>query len=294
MSTTLRFGVYVLPDAPFPRLTERWQLVEDLGFDQLWTADHSADWRIPHGHWFDGWVTLAAMTTHTNRIRVGMLVSNPILRHPVVLAKQAAAVDHLSGGRLELGIGTGIAGFDHAAVGASSWSPRERVERFREYVQIVHDLLVSHGKPITFAGGYYSTDSVRLIPDPPQQPRPPITIGGQSPTVLRVAAQFADRWNTHGPFGATIDEIVEITRAQNATLDEHCAAHDRDPSTLKRALLMFEALDPWPSPGSFERIVNSFVAVGMQEFIVFWPGDDRRADLERLAGKEIPRLRGAL
>jgi alkanesulfonate monooxygenase SsuD/methylene tetrahydromethanopterin reductase-like flavin-dependent oxidoreductase (luciferase family) len=292
MSTALRFGVYVLPDAPFPTLAERWRLVEDLGFDQLWTADHSADWRHPTGHWFDGWTTLAAMATSTSRIRLGTLVSNPILRHPVILAKQASAVDHLCSGRLELGIGTGIAGFDHAAMGGVPWSPRERVERFQEYVRIVHDLLTSSGSPVTAHGRHYSTDDVRLIPPPFQQPRPPITIGGQSPSVLRVAASLAERWNTHGPFGATVDEIVAITRAQNATLDELCAADARDPLTLRRALLLFEDLDPWLSPGSFERIVDRFVPTGIREFVIFWPGDDRRGDLEKLAFDVVPRLSG--
>lgn len=288
----LRFGVYDLPDASLPTLIERWHLVEQLGFDQLWTADHTADWRNPQGHWFDAWITLAAMAAHTDRIRVGTLVANPILRHPVTLAKQAASVDHLSRGRLELGIGTGIAGFDHAAMGIPYWSFRERIERFREYVHIVHSVLVSRGSAVTFAGRHYSTEGVRLIPDTPQQPRPPITIGGQSPGVLRVAAEFADRWNTHGPFGASVEEIVASTRRQNATLDQLCAAHGRDPSTLQRALLLFEALDPWSSADAFERIVDSFVAVGIREFVVFWPGDDRCNDLERLAGEVIPRLRG--
>jgi alkanesulfonate monooxygenase SsuD/methylene tetrahydromethanopterin reductase-like flavin-dependent oxidoreductase (luciferase family) len=294
MSAALRFGAYVLPDAPFPTLTERCALVEDLGFDQLWTADHTADWRSPVGPWFDGWTALSAMAAATRRIRVGTLVSNPILRHPVILAKQASAIDHLSGGRLELGIGTGIAGFDHAALGAVPWSPAERIERFREYIGIVDVLLTSSGKPVTVHGRYYSSENVRLVPPPFQLPRPPITIGGQSPSVLRVAASLAERWNTHGPFGATVEETARVTRAQNATLDDLCAAHGRDPAQLHRSLLLFEALDPWSGPDSFERVVERFIPTGIREFIVFWPGDDRRGEFERLAVDVLPRLRGTI
>jgi alkanesulfonate monooxygenase SsuD/methylene tetrahydromethanopterin reductase-like flavin-dependent oxidoreductase (luciferase family) len=201
-------------------------------------------------------------------------------------------IDHLSGGRLEFGIGTGIAPFDHAAVGSEPWPSGERAGRFAEYVEIVDGLLRGAGRPYSFEGRWLQVREAPTAPGPVQRPRPPVIVAGQSPTVLRVAAERADAWNTHGPFGATREQIVEITRAQNATLDELCTAHDRDPSTLRRALLLFEALDPWSSPDAFERIVNAFVAVGIREFVVSWPGDDRRADIERLAGEVIPRLRG--
>ncbi len=98
-ATELRFGVLLHQDAPFPTLQERWARVEALGFDQLFVCDHVGDYRDLDGDWFDGWT-----------------------------------VDHLSGGRLELGIGTGIAPFDHAAMGNDPWPARERVDRFVEYV----------------------------------------------------------------------------------------------------------------------------------------------------------------
>src|SRR5919107_3243021 len=134
----VRFGIEVPQDAPFPALVERWHRVEELGFDHLWVADHSADTRTDHsgdyrnldGTGFDGGTVLAIMAKETTRIRIGTLVSNPVLRPPALLAKEALTVDHLSGGRLELGIGTGIEPLDHAAVGLDYWSPGERVARF--------------------------------------------------------------------------------------------------------------------------------------------------------------------
>lgn len=291
-----RFGVLDVPDAPFPRLMERWRLVEDLGFDYLWAPDHTANPLAAGGPGplFDGWTTLAAMAAHTGRVRVGTLVTNPILRHPTVLARQAAAVDNLSGGRLEVGIGTGIAGFDHAAVGSDYWSPRERARRFAEYVGIVADILSADGRPVSFAGTYYSTSGARAAPGPLQRPRPPITVGGQSPTVLRVAASHADCWNTHGPFGAGVEHILDVTRQQNKLLDERCAACGRNPASLRRSLLLVDALDPWASPDALERIVDAFWGVGVREFTVMWPGDDRRRGLERAATTVIPRLRSNL
>lgn len=117
----LRFGVYVLQDAPLPVLRGRWREAEELGFDDIWLADHARDLRRPSGHWFDAWATLAVMATETARARIGTLVSNPVLRPPAMLARLATTVDHLSGGRLELGIGTGIAGFDRDATGTPYW-----------------------------------------------------------------------------------------------------------------------------------------------------------------------------
>ena len=289
----MRFGILVPQDAPFDVLAERWRRAEELGFDQLWVADHTADYRDLNGHWFDGWATLAAMATTTSRIRIGPLVANPILRHPAVLARQAASVDHLSGGRLELGIGTGIAGFDHAAVGSEYWSPRERAARFREYVEVVDSLLTAGPQGYQFRGRHYGTTGPALAPPCPQRPRPPLVVGGQSPTVRRIAAERADCWNTHGPFDRNASEIWEITRQQNAELDELCATHGRDPAVLRRSLLLFGELDAWASPDAFERIVSQFRDAGMHEFVVFWPPDDRLHLLERIATTVIPALRSA-
>jgi alkanesulfonate monooxygenase SsuD/methylene tetrahydromethanopterin reductase-like flavin-dependent oxidoreductase (luciferase family) len=286
----VKFGINIDPHVPFDVLTERWRTAEDLGFDQLWVADHSRDYRDERNTWFDGWTVMAAMAERTQRIRIGTLVSNPILRHPVLLAKQVAAVDHLSSGRVELAIGTGIAGFDHEAVGVEYWEPRERVDRFREYVQIVDEVLRTQG-PYEFQGRYYRTTGVGINPPTVQRPRPPLTIGGQSPTVRRVAAECADRWNTHGPLGKSPEEILEITTRQNAEMDEQCVANGRSTGDVKRSLLLFDALDPWATPDALERLVTMFAPTGVDEFVLFWPPDDRIELLERVATKVIPNLK---
>ena len=263
----MRFGILIDQDAPFEVLTERWRRAEELGFDAVYVADHSTDYRRPGGPWFDGLTVLAAMVERTERVRVGTLVANPILRAPQLLAREAHALDHLSGGRLELGIGTGIAAFDYTAMGVQPLAPKARAERLRGYVAAVDELLRGDA----------------LAPPTPQRPRPPITVGGQSPTVLRIVVERADCWNTHGPFGASLREILAVTRDQNAWLSDACVARGRDPAALRRSLLLFRALDAWASPDALERVVAAFAEIGMREFVVFWPTPDRMRLLERAA-----------
>jgi alkanesulfonate monooxygenase SsuD/methylene tetrahydromethanopterin reductase-like flavin-dependent oxidoreductase (luciferase family) len=116
-----------------------------------------------------------------------------------------------------------------------------------------------------------------------QRPRPPITVGGRSPTVLRVAAERADCWNTFGLTPTPMQEVVETTRHQNRELDERCADLGRDPAQLRRSLVMWAPLDPWAAAGAFERIVEAFRDAGISEFIVMWPPGDKLRLLERVA-----------
>ncbi|MDQ3661821.1 MAG: LLM class flavin-dependent oxidoreductase [Actinomycetota bacterium] len=271
----LRFGVLVLPDAPFPMLAKRWRCVEELGFDFLFVADHYRHTRDPSLPWFDGWTALAAMALQTTTVRIGPLVANPILREPAVLANAAAAVDHLSNGRLDLAIGKGVEEFDHRATGIPFWSPRERAVRFREYVEVVDGVLRSSETPFSFEGRYYRTREASVAPAPVQRPRPPITVGGQSPTVRRVAAERADCWNTFALGDAPFHEILETVRRQNRELDELCAELGRQPGTLRRSLVVWKPLDPWETPDAFERIVTAFSEAGIAEFIVMWPPKER-------------------
>lgn len=284
----LRFGAYILQDAPLPVLRERWREAEALGFNQIWLADHTRDFRRD-GPWFDAWATLAVMAVETSDIRIGTLVTNPILRPPAVLARVAATVDAFSQGRLELGIGTGIAAFDHEATGTPHWPIAERLGRFREYVTIVDELFRRAPAPIHVDGQYLSSRGLALEPTA-QRPRPPLILGGQSPAVLRLVAERADGWNTHGPFGASPQEILEVTGHQNVRLDGLCETANRDPAAVRRSLLMYDALDAWATADAFDRTVESFAEIGMREFVVFWPRDDQRPLFER-ALASIARLR---
>jgi alkanesulfonate monooxygenase SsuD/methylene tetrahydromethanopterin reductase-like flavin-dependent oxidoreductase (luciferase family) len=279
----LRFGVLVLPTAPFPSLAERWRRVEEFGFDFLFAPDHARNTGGPFLPWFDGWTVVTAMALKTSTIRIGTLVSTPVLRAPTTLAKAASAVDHLSNGRLELGVGMGVEEFDHQETGNRYWPPRERAARFREYVNIVDGVLRSTEASFTFEGHFHNTRDAALAPPPVQRPRPPITIGGRSPTARQIAAERADCWNTFGLGHEPVDEIIEITRRRNRQLDLRCQELGRDPASLRRSLVMWSPLDPWEGPDGLERIVVAFRDAGIGEFIVMWPPADRLDLLERAA-----------
>lgn len=285
------FGVNTGANASMDVLKRRWSFVEDLGFEHAWVSDHTASFAgggaIPC---HDGWAVLTAMACHTSSIRIGTMVSNPVLRHPTILARQALAVDAISGGRLEVGIGTGIAEFDTDAVGVPLGTVSERTSRLAEYVGVVAAILGSQD-PIEREGDFYPVRTLRS-PAPVQAPRPPITVGGQHPRVIAVAAEHADRWNTHGPAGATIDDILTKSAAQVEVLDELIATHDRRRQDVSKSLMGVQALDVWTGKITVAEICERFEPLGFSHLVLGWPGEDRMGELERLAGSVLPGLRG--
>lgn len=273
-------------DAPFPELAERARTAESLGFRTVYVPDHSRPWRhdpVPGGLWFDGWTALAALALATTTVRVGTLVANPVLRPPGLLVREALAVDNLSGGRLQLGVGTGIAGFDHEATATPYWPLRERLRRFRDYVAYVDSALAA-------AGTYESTSELypgRLTGLPPaaQSPRPPLTVAGASKGVRAAAVERAECWNTHGAFGVAPDDLVPHLADLNTDVTARCEAAGRDPSTLARSVLLLGPLWPWSRPGRLAELVEEMASIGYEEIVAFWPWTDAdRAVFEADAG----------
>lgn len=290
-----RFGVMFYPDQPFPVLTERLRWLEHLGFDQIFLPDHSADLRNRGRTWFDSWTVLATAALSTRHVRIGTLVANQILRPPSQLAKQAIALDHLSGGRFELGIGAGIFPYDHHSVGEEQWSPKERAARFADYVTIVDGVLRQRNGTFSYTGTHHWVDDVATVPASLQSPRLPITIGGQSPTLVRVAAERADTWNTHGPPGASAEQTLHITAEQNRTLDRLATAAGREPSDIRRSYTIFGPWDPRLGRHSYEEVFEQFGKAGVTDFVLDWPGPRKAdaAEFERVARDVLPRLRGS-
>lgn len=203
-------------------------------------ADHFVDYTRPSNPWFEAWTLLAALASQTSRIRVGTLVSNVFWRNPAFLARQTVTVDHISNGRLELGIGAGAsADVDptYSMTGLKYWGPGKRVARFKENVEILDSLL--RNEVTTYGGRYYNLEETAMNPQPLQKPRPPITIGALGPKMLRIAAQYADAWNTFGGMDLGPTEMLEKVSRDNELLDEICEELDRDPDTLRRSLLIF-------------------------------------------------------
>ena len=284
MAQPLRIGLCTDQNMPWEKTVERWQRFEQLGFDSVWDCDHYVQPSRPTGPYYEGWTLLAGLAARTERIRIGVLVSCNTFRHPALLAKEAVTVDHIANGRLELGLGAGWYVPEHKRFGIPFPPPAELVGRFREAVEIVDSLL--RNEVTTYDGAYYQLKDAASRPRPIQQPRPPLTLGAHGRQMLKIVAQYADRWNSHG----TVAEM----RARNEILDEHCAAIGRDPDAIIRSLYGWAALmpnDPWASVDAFEEVVGQYRAAGINELLIDAPGDAQMSVLERVATDILPRLR---
>lgn len=196
LSHKLRFGIAFLPDTPWDEFVRRFQYIEELGFDIVGFGDHFAHFFFPNRIWFEAWTLLSAIATQTSKIRIGTLVTPFAWRNPAFLARQALTVDHISNGRLELGLGSGVrSDRSYEMTGIPNWGPRERVARLREYVEIVDRLLSN--KVTNYEGRYYKIKEAEMSPRPVQKPRPPITIAAEGPGMLKLAARYADTWTTN-------------------------------------------------------------------------------------------------
>ncbi|MBA3643256.1 MAG: LLM class flavin-dependent oxidoreductase [Chloroflexia bacterium] len=281
---TPRFGIVRNQNIDWGSLRRHWRVFEELGFDSLWHADHYQRPSVPDEPFLEGWTLLAAMANETSRIRLGILVTSNTFRNPALVAKQAVTVDHISAGRLELGLGTGWFEPEHAHYGVPFPPPGELVGRFREAVTMVDRLLREN--QVTFAGEYYRLDGALFRPPPVQQPRPPLTLGAHGPKMLAIVAQFADRWNSYG----TVEEI----RDRNAMLDELCVEAGRDPGSIIRSLYGWTlklGADPWESPAAFAEIVSRYRDAGINEFLMEAPHEEQFPVMERIARDLLPELR---
>ena len=298
MTHELRFQVIVLPNAPWDELLKRFKYIEELGFDLVTTGDHFVDWSNPPAPWLEAWTLLAAIARETTRIRIATYVTQIPLRNPALLARQALTVDHISNGRLELGLGTGLP-IDPSCdmIGIPNWSAKERVARFREYVEIV-DLLLSN-ETASYEGKFYQIKDAIMNPRPIQRPRPPIVIAALGPVMLKYAARYADNWNSLS-FAETFDEQLEETRSRIALIDGNCAAIGRDPDTLRRSYLMFDpksrasggSITYYESTDVFVDMVQRVIDLGISEIGLYYPMlDEQRPVFEKIARDVIPELK---
>jgi len=296
----MRFGIYVVPNRSWSEIERRWHLVEDLGFDSLWDCDDLYWPETRGGICFDGLVVLAAMAARTGRVRVGTLVLSLPIRNPAVLAKQVIAIDHLSQGRLEFGFGAGLLEGDHLGAGEEFWGKTERIERFREAVALVSRLLSED--VVTLAGRYYRTTELWTGPGPLQRPRPPLLLAAHSAAMLRIAAEYADTWSSWGGFVDSEDEACRLTGERCRRLDDICDGIGRDPTSIGRNLLVFEATGAYEvapparafaSVEAFRDLVGRYSEIGITELVFYFPEtvDQRRVMEEEVAGL-LPELRG--
>jgi F420-dependent oxidoreductase-like protein len=289
----IRFGVFPLPlKTTWKEMREIWQRADELGYATARMPDHfypgSGD---PASPLFEAWTALTALANSTRRIRVGPLVLGNTYRHPAVLANMAVTLDHISDGRLDLGIGAGWMQSEHDGYGIILPPPRERLDRFDEAVQVLRLLFTERRS--TFQGQHYHLDEALCEPKPLQKPYPPFVIGGGGEKrTLRIVARYADEWN---------GEVSPRQMARKiAILHEHCRAVGRDPAEIECSVLLRPERE---APAAYEamlRVGNLNLEADRQRLIAegvsaadlddrlreatyehFLPEDDARA-IERL------------
>ena len=298
MSGALRFEVLITPNATWETVLDRFRRIEALGFDLGGLADHFVDWTTPPSPWFDLWSTLGAVAQATTTLRLRPCVAQIPLRDPATFARQALSLDHISGGRIELGLGIGLTiDPSYAMMGIPNWSNRERVARLKEYLEIV-DLMLTR-EVTSYAGRYYTIEEAVMNPRPVQRPRPPIMLAAMGPVMLKRAARYADTWNSLS-FAEAFDAQLAETRERAARIDEHCAAIGRDPATLVRSYTMFDAagrrrggaMACYESEDAFTDMVGRVLEIGITEIGLYWPVlPEQRPMFERIATDVLPKLK---
>jgi len=275
----LRFGLKASGQwISIEQLRTVWKIADESGFDHLWDFDHLATIGAngPDGPVYEGWALQAAMAEATSRVRIGCMVTGNTYRHPIVLAKLAVTVDHLSGGRLEFGIGAAWAEIEHQMYGIEGLD--HRVGRLSESLQIIKSLFTE--ERTTFEGRYYRFKDAIANPKPVQKPHPPIWIGASGATTLRLTARHADVWNISGGDAVAVKDVI-------GRFEEACGQVGRDPSEVRRSIQFF-----WDGQDRNEVLEQSaqFYELGVTEQIIYMRGDHP----DRTAGKVaemLPELR---
>ena len=300
----MRFSVWPSPQNTWPDVLALSRHAEETGWDGVWFADHF----MPNAEDVSGpilecWTVLAGLASSVPRLRLGALVAGNTYRHPAVLAKMAATIDHISGGRLVLGLGGGWQENEHAAYGLPFGTAGERLRKLEEACQVITGLFSK--ERADFDGSFYQLASAPLEPKPVQAKLPLLIGGGGEKVTMRIAAAYADEWNVWG--------TAELLRKKIAILHEHCAKIGRDPAEIKKstqALVFMSDDQAWlekrraaPSaqatvigtPAEIRDILAEYAAAGVDEFIVpdftFGSLDNKKKAYDTLMAEVVPHLR---
>ncbi|MFB0625748.1 LLM class flavin-dependent oxidoreductase [Streptomyces sp. AB3(2024)] len=297
---SLRLSTVILPVRPWHEGgRDQWERAERLGFRTAYTYDHLT-WRtFRDGPWYAAVPTLTAAAAVTDRLRLGTLVTSPNFRHPVTLAKDLMTLDDVSGGRITLGIGAGGNGFDAVALGQEEWSPRERADRFAEFVPLLDRLLTESS--LTHHGTFYSAVEARAIPGCVQRPRLPFAVAATGPRGVKLAASHGQAWVTAGDpkvFEGTPEQSLEALRGQVGKLEKALAEIGRESDTIEKVLLTGFT----PERGTMLESVDAFVdfagrhrELGFTEIVIHAPIPDSdfaadEAVFERIATEALAQL----
>jgi F420-dependent oxidoreductase-like protein len=264
---------------PWPQLAERLQFAEAAGFDGAWIFDHFTPlYGDPNGPCLEGWTLLAGLAAVTSRIRLGVLVTGITYRHPSILATEAITVDHISNGRLELGVGAAWHQPEHEQLGIPFPPIKERAERLEEGVQVIR-LLMTKDRA-TFKGRHFQLEGASYHPRPVQQPHPPIWIGASGEQLmLPIVARQADAWHAFG----SEDSMVR----KSQLLDQLAEKARRDPKTILRSASL-SLSRPWDQ---VRRRAAQLRTAGFGYLIAEWPSEGQRR-LDEFVEKLMPELVG--
>ncbi|MDP8971299.1 MAG: TIGR03560 family F420-dependent LLM class oxidoreductase [Actinomycetota bacterium] len=272
----MRFGLDVAQhQLTWDELLARVRLAEQAGFDGAWVFDHfKALYGDPEGPCLEAWTLLAALAAATERVRLGALVTGVTYRHPSVLAAEAVTVDHVSGGRLELGLGAAWYRQEHQELGIPFPPAGERVERLDEAVQVIRALLTRDDA--SFTGRHYRLEGATYRPRPLQQPHPPLWIGaGGEQRMLPLAARHADVWHGFGD--------LDTLRRRSAIIDEHAQRAGRDPTAIARATQL-SLSEPWDK---VRARLDGLRDLGFSYAVASWPSEGQ-GRLEEFVSTVMP------
>lgn len=274
----MRYGITILAQDSWPEARRKWMLAEELGFDHAWTYDHLS-WRsLANEPWGATIPTLTAAAAVTSRIRLGTFVASPNFRHPVPFAKELASVDDIAGGRLLLGVGSGGTGFDAFVLGQPEYTPRQRHERFTEFVEDLDVLLRfedAGSDGISFDGAWFQAVKARMVGGPAQAPRVPFVIAANGPKGLALAARLGQGWVTTGSEKTTGEDWWRGVADLSKRLDDAAEASGRNPQTIDRYLsLDSEDRYSLSSLAAFEDMSSRASEIGFTDMISHWPRRD--------------------
>jgi alkanesulfonate monooxygenase SsuD/methylene tetrahydromethanopterin reductase-like flavin-dependent oxidoreductase (luciferase family) len=264
----------ILPSDRWAEARRQWEWADRTGFSTAWTYDHIRWGGMPDGPWHAAVPVLAAAGAVTTRVRIGTLVATPNFRHPVTLARDALALDDVSGGRLDLGLGPGSEGPDATALGQDPWSPSERLERFERFLHVLQPIV--DGEPDARTSrqtDHYTADEAPSTPGALQRPLP-LTIAAGGAKGMRLVALHGRNWVTIGPTGRgprTPAAVLDAVTQQLALLGQACSAADRDPGSVGKILLWTPTEPVIDSLDQFDELVAPYEELGFDQFVLHHP-----------------------
>src|SRR2546427_2816986 len=283
----MKLGVIVSPAAgwSYTGICDLAQRAEKSGFASFWVSDHffGGPGGTPDRNCLEAWTLLAALARDTTKLRLGVLGAAVQYRSPALQAKMAASVDHISGGRLEFGVGAGWKEDEYRAYGYDFPSPGDRVDQLREGIEITERLWKDDRA--TFHGKHYRIDDAVCSPKPTQRPRPPIWIGGAGPRVMRLAARYADGFDLgkHGAGGADLTPDEMAASFDELERIERMAKRD---GRLQRSHWSASTLDGDGKP-LIDKI-RAYAGVGLDQYLCAFPKERATEMTERSRDRLIP------